>query len=101
MPGSPWDVDDIKLLRKYYPVHGPEWNGWEELFPQRSYIGIQSCARRNGIRKLSKKSRNRWNDVQRKTLVKGMMLIAEKTGKTTRQCAIEMLRLLSEREIDG
>lgn len=50
-----WTKEDVALLELYYPEHGPSWDGWTELLPNRSVNAITSMARSFGIRKATKK----------------------------------------------
>lgn len=47
--GEKYTDADVALLRRYYPEHGPNWDGWHELLPGRSAQGIGHAARKRGI----------------------------------------------------
>lgn len=49
-----WTPKEIALVRRYYPEHGPNWGGWRELLPERSYESIAHAARNRKIHKLPK-----------------------------------------------
>lgn len=42
------DIEDA-TLRAYYPVHGKNWPGWEDVLPGKSASARNNRARRMGI----------------------------------------------------
>lgn len=45
-----WGSREVEAVRKYYPLHGPDWDGWDELIPDRTRHAIQMCASRIGVK---------------------------------------------------
>ena len=45
-----WGSDEVDAVRRFYPTHGPDWDGWDELVPNRTHHAIQMCASRIGVR---------------------------------------------------
>lgn len=44
-----WTPEEDETVRRHYPLHGPQWSGWDELLPGRSYSAIVSRAGRLGV----------------------------------------------------
>lgn len=47
---SNWSIDELEKLFKYYPSHGPKWDGWARHLPKRAEKGIRANAQRLGIK---------------------------------------------------
>ena len=45
-----WGSKEVEAVRNYYPLHGPDWDGWDELIPDRTRHAIQMCASRIGVK---------------------------------------------------
>lgn len=48
--GSDWTTRDEQLIERHYPEHGPSWDGWEKLLPNRTPNAISNRAYRLGVR---------------------------------------------------
>jgi hypothetical protein len=46
---APWTDQQIVLLRRHYGEHGPTWDGWRELLPDKSSKAIAIKASRIGL----------------------------------------------------
>ena len=49
-----WTSDEIAIVKEYYPSHGKEWNGWNDLLPDRGKTAIAACASKHGFTNSSK-----------------------------------------------
>jgi hypothetical protein len=47
---SNWGIDELKKLFKYYPSHGPKWDGWRRHLPKRTENAIKTIAQHLGIK---------------------------------------------------
>lgn len=48
--GKRWTADEIDVICKNYPNHGPAWKGWSELLPGRSPKSIERKAHGMGLK---------------------------------------------------
>lgn len=48
--GSAWTPEEDDLLRKHYPAHGPSWDGWKKLLPNRTNWSVENRASKLGLR---------------------------------------------------
>lgn len=46
MNGTNWTPSEDNALRTFYPKHGPSWDGWDEVLPDRSNESIRCRATR-------------------------------------------------------
>lgn len=44
----PWGEDEDNAVMTFYPKHGPMWDGWDEVLPNRTKRAIQVRAQRIG-----------------------------------------------------
>lgn len=44
-----WTAEELAILRKNYPQHGLQWDGWQSLLPRRSKRGIYRQAYALGL----------------------------------------------------
>ena len=43
-PFGKYTPRELEIIRRYYPLHGPDWDGWSNLLPGRGKRGIASKA---------------------------------------------------------
>jgi hypothetical protein len=44
-----WSQDELRMLFRYYPMHGAAWNGWRAYLPDRKPGTIRAMASKLGI----------------------------------------------------
>lgn len=47
---EPWGEFEELALREFYPRHGPQWEGWDEVLPRRTRHAIMQRAAKLGLR---------------------------------------------------
>lgn len=55
-PRKPWSEAEDRALKEFYPRHGTDWVGWDEVLPERSERAIECRAYRFGLMKPRKPS---------------------------------------------
>lgn len=88
MRGQAWRLSEDHILATYYPTHGHCWVGWRDVLPGRSPVAIQERARRLGVR-----TGLEWDERSRKRLLRGILEVAQRVGRSPRACVAELARL--------
>ena len=66
MGAAEWTTEEVQALRDYYPVYGPQWDGWRELLPNREGTSLRCKAHKLGIS--SPRKRMPWTDAEREII---------------------------------
>ena len=91
---SRWTPDEIAMVKRYYPAHGPDLSKWPEL-PDHSAIGIRRFANDHGIR--YRVMRLGISDRDARTLAKAWAMIAKRLGIDKYELVGELCQLRRRR----
>lgn len=45
-----WTDDEVEILTEHYRDHGPSWDGWDSILPDRTYRAIKWKAHDLGLK---------------------------------------------------
>lgn len=79
-----WTDGEKAVLRELYPLHGPEWDGWDRELPGRSRNAIRSMASMTGVRR--SKVASAWTPEQVRSLARWLARMSADIGRTTSEC---------------
>lgn len=83
-----WTKEEDGLVAVYYPLHGPNWDGWDELLPNHSRRALSAHASRMGVY-----FGETWSDWERKRILLKLYDMAGEVGHSPRSCLAELQRL--------
>lgn len=96
-----WTERERWRLATLWPRHGRDWDGWAEALPGRTPDAIEAMARKMGLR--PKPRRGAWTRAEETVLLRGLMDMARKTGRTPGAIVTRLghLRSAAKREERG
>lgn len=83
-----WTKEEDGNLAVYYPIYGPNWDGWDELLPGRSRRAISARATKMGVY-----VDETWSAWERKHILRKLYDMASEVGHSPRSCLAELQRL--------
>ncbi len=108
-----WSQEEIEILRTYYPHHGCAWQEWRQLLPYRTssaiagkafnlgiqcYPEIHQFAQAHGQQKYAKaeslRNVRKWTHEEDVDLMKTLLEIKEKTGRSGEAILARMQELM-------
>lgn len=72
--------EDDASIRRYYPIKGMKWDGWESLIPNHNTQSIAARANRLGIASFNAKEV--WTEAEDLVLLKHALEIRRETGRS-------------------
>ena len=99
MGARQWTKEEEGLLREVGTKYGADWDGWGELFPNRSREAVVRHCRDLGVdmpRKRRRYTKHMWTNKERVALIKCMQHMQEVTDHTTEEC-IRQFRWLKKK----
>ena len=100
-PGDPWTRAELDALRRLYPSHGRNWDGWARLLPGRTPDAMVAMANKLGCPRLRDALRG-FSRADAACAARHLRAMAEETGHTTSQCAALVgVALAAANERDG
>lgn len=87
----PWTTGELERLRRHYPFHGHDWDGWADELPGRTWAAIQAKATFLGLRRYSK-----WTEGQVRELLRAVVDVSERVGHSPRSCVVMAHRIVSD-----
>lgn len=97
--GSEWTTRQDELLERYYPEHGPSWDGWERLLPGRTCRAIAKQASKIGVRCLYRGPKS-WTKAEDRVAVAMLAEVCRSVNRTP-LAVIKRLLWLVERNRRG
>jgi hypothetical protein len=96
--GHPWTKDEDEILRRFLPSHGPGWEGWKELLPDRSRYAISARKVSLGIAgpRSRPKSREAWTEVQKRTLARKALEMIREVHHPIDECIAMLDKMMRE-----
>ena len=89
-PGDPWTRAELDALRRLYPSHGRNWDGWARLLPGRSGPAISARASRLGVRRAVQPA---WTREEELALVRGAIRLGREVGRPASACVAHLYHL--------
>lgn len=87
-----WTTGEEDALRRYYPEHGPSWDGWGKMLPRRSRNSISQHACKLGVKCLYRGPKS-WTKAQDRMAVAMLVEVCKETHRSP-DAVISRLRWL-------
>lgn len=92
-----WTRDEETILAQYFPRHPIDWDGWDELMPNRSRSSIRTHAYAMGLTYRGNVVRI-FSEAEKKRLLKTVLQLSDALKATPYDVAMELVELGKEWE---
>ena len=97
---SPFTEEEIAIIEREVPKHGPTWSGFKRLMPNRSITDIKVFARQKGIKSQTSLSRSHriWSEKEDALIVAIFEKLSKKLQREPQMVCGHAYRLFTQRE---
>lgn len=97
---SPFTKEEIAIIEREVPKHGPTWSGFKRLMPNRSITDIKVFARTHGIKSQASvfRSHRIWSEKEDALIVAILEKLSKKLQREPQMVCNHAYRLFTQRE---
>ena len=96
---SPFTKDEIAIIEREVPKHGPSWLGFKRLMPNRSITDIKVFARSKGLKSTTSLTRSHriWSEKEDALIVAILETLSKKLQREPQMVCNHAYRLFTQR----
>lgn len=97
---SPFTKEEIAIIEREVPKHGPTWSGFKRLMPNRSITDIKVFARTHGIKSKTSLSRSHriWSEKEDELILAIMETLSKKLQREPQMVCGHAYRLFIKKQ---
>lgn len=97
---SPFTAEEVAIIEREVPKHGPTWSGFKRLMPNRSITDIKVFARSKGLKSATSliRSHRIWSEKEDALIVAIVETLARKLQREPHLVCSHAYRLFTKRE---
>lgn len=97
---SPFTAEEIAIIEREVPKHGPTWSGFKRLMPNRSITDIKVFARSRGLKSTTSLTRSHriWSEKEDTLIVAILETLSRKLQRKPHLVCSHAYRLFTKRE---
>lgn len=97
---SPFTKEEIAIIEREVPKHGPTWSGFKRLMPNRSITDIKVFARQRGLQSTTSLTRSHriWSEKEDALIVATLETLSSKLQREPQMVCNHAYRLFTQRE---
>ena len=97
---SPFTAEEIAIIEREVPKHGPTWSGFKRLMPNRSITDIKVFARSRGLKSATSLTRSHkiWSEKEDAFIVAILETLSKKFQREPQMVCNHAYRLFTQME---
>ena len=97
---SPFTAEEIAIIEREVPKHGPTWSGFKRLMPNRSITDIKVFARQRGLQSTTSLTRSHriWSEKEDALILAIMETLSKKLQREPQMVCGHAYRLFTQKE---